>query len=122
MGVAATRIIAGSRYDRSLTWSGQPRVCRGMARTLHFMPHSKSDPIVRRPARIGGDLAMSNGGAETWEAMVTLVEYLEPSLQAVEDSLPNGVPARTWDAIATGARSQARRFREGKRSIDKEIR
>lgn len=58
-------------------------------------------------------LAMKHGGPAVWEAMQALVERVEPALAAVEKRLPKGFPGRTWEAIATGMRSGARRFREG---------
>ncbi len=58
-------------------------------------------------------LAMKHGGPAVWEAMQALVERVEPALAAVEKRLPKGFPGRTWEAIATGMRAEARRFREG---------
>ena len=60
-------------------------------------------------------LAMKHGGPAVWEAMQALVERVEPALAAVEQRLPKGFPGRTWEAIATGMRAEARRFREGAR-------
>jgi serine/threonine-protein kinase HipA len=57
-------------------------------------------------------LAMKHGGPAVWEAMQALVERVEPTLTAVEDRLPKGFPGHTWEAIATGMRAEARRFRE----------
>jgi serine/threonine-protein kinase HipA len=58
-------------------------------------------------------LAMKHGGPAVWEAMQALVERVEPALAAVEKRLPKGFPGRTWEAIATGMRAEATRFREG---------
>lgn len=58
-------------------------------------------------------LAMKHGGPAVWEAMQALVERVGPALAAVEKRLPKGFPGRTWEAVATGMRAEARRFREG---------
>jgi serine/threonine-protein kinase HipA len=58
-------------------------------------------------------LAMKHGGPAVWEAMQALVERVEPALAAVETRLPKGFPGRIWEAIASGIRAEARRFREG---------
>ena len=58
-------------------------------------------------------LAISNGGPDVWDAMLGLVERVEPALSKVEDGLPPDFPARTWEAIAAGMRSQARLFSLG---------
>jgi serine/threonine-protein kinase HipA len=57
--------------------------------------------------------AMKNGGAAVWEAMLGLVERVEPALAAVEAQLPGDFPPRIWEAIARGMRSQVERFRMG---------
>lgn len=57
--------------------------------------------------------AMKNGGAAVWEAMLRLVERVEPALAAVEALLPGDFPPRIWEAIARGMRSQVARFRMG---------
>lgn len=58
-------------------------------------------------------LAMKHGGPTVWEAMQALVERVETALSAVEKRLPKGFPGSTWEAISTGMRAEARRFREG---------
>jgi serine/threonine-protein kinase HipA len=58
-------------------------------------------------------LTMSNGGESLWEAMCGLVGRVPAALAAVERRLPGDLPGRTWDAIASGVRSQARRSAPG---------
>lgn len=58
-------------------------------------------------------LAMKNGGRDVWEAMLGLVDRVESALSAVEMLLHADFPAQTWEAIVTGVRSQADRFRAG---------
>jgi serine/threonine-protein kinase HipA len=55
-------------------------------------------------------LAMKAGGPLAWEAMVRLVQRVEPALDQVGRTLPQDFPPRTWDAISRGMRSQAARF------------
>ena len=59
-------------------------------------------------------LAISNGGPDVRDAMLGLVERVEPTLGKVEGGLPPDFPARTWEAIAAGVRSQARLFSMGR--------
>jgi serine/threonine-protein kinase HipA len=62
-------------------------------------------------------LAMKVGGPPVWEAMVRLVERVEPALEQIERTLPKDFPPRTWDAISKGMRSQAARFLGGLESL-----
>ncbi len=55
-------------------------------------------------------LAMKHGGAPVWEAMVRLVQHVEPSLDEISRALPKDYPPRTWDKISQGMRGQAARF------------
>lgn len=52
-------------------------------------------------------LAMQYGGPAVWDAMLHLVQRVNPALDQVGRTLPQDFPARTWDAIAQGMRSQA---------------
>jgi serine/threonine-protein kinase HipA len=61
-------------------------------------------------ARHWHQLAMKNGGPAVWEAMLGLVESVDESLALVESGLPNDFPARTWEFISTGMKSEAKRF------------
>lgn len=61
-------------------------------------------------ARHWQQLAMKNGGQAVWEDMVALVESVDEALTQVEKELPNDFPAKTWEAISTGMKSEARRF------------
>jgi serine/threonine-protein kinase HipA len=58
-------------------------------------------------------LAMKCGGAPVWEAMVGLVQCVEPALQRIESALPGDFPGRTWQSIAKGMRRQAAAFSSG---------
>jgi len=64
-------------------------------------------------ARHWHGLAMKNGGAAIWDAMLGLVNRVEPALQVVESRLPPDFPGGTWEAIATGMRSQVEVFKAG---------
>ncbi len=69
--------------------------------------------LARIEARHWHGLAMKHGGLPVWEAMLGLVDQVEPALAAVEADLPADFPPRTWEAIAAGVRSQVARFRAG---------
>jgi serine/threonine-protein kinase HipA len=56
---------------------------------------------------------MKCGGAPVWEAMVGLVQCVEPALQRIESALPGDFPGRTWQSIAKGMRRQAEAFSSG---------
>ena len=58
-------------------------------------------------------LAMKVGGPVVWEAMVRLVQSVEPALEQIERTLPEDFPPRTWETISQGMRSQAARFLGG---------
>jgi serine/threonine-protein kinase HipA len=58
-------------------------------------------------------LAMKVGGPLVWEAMVGLVQRVEPALDQVGRTLPQDFPPRTWETISQGVRSQAARFLGG---------
>jgi serine/threonine-protein kinase HipA len=58
-------------------------------------------------------MAMKYGGPLVWDAMVRLVQRIEPALDQMARTLPHDFPARTWDAISQGMRSQAARFLGG---------
>jgi len=64
-------------------------------------------------ARHWHQLAMKNGGIDVWNAMLGMVESLDEALGEVEALLPADFPARTWEAISRGMRSEAERFRSG---------
>jgi serine/threonine-protein kinase HipA len=55
-------------------------------------------------------LAMKNGGAEVWEAMLQLAENVDEALSTVESRLPNDFPIHTWTTISAGMRGEAKRF------------
>jgi serine/threonine-protein kinase HipA len=58
-------------------------------------------------------LAMKVGGPQVWEAMVQLVQRVEPALEQIGRALPEDFPPRTWETISQGMRSQAARFLGG---------
>ena len=61
--------------------------------------------------------AMKHGGRPVWDALLAMIENVEAALARVEMQLPAEFPARTWDRIASGMRSQARRFDTGVAAI-----
>ncbi len=58
-------------------------------------------------------LAMKYGGPPVWQAMVGLVQRVDPALEQIAQTLPHDFPPRTWDAISRGMRAQAARFLGG---------
>lgn len=56
---------------------------------------------------------MKEGGAQVWDAMLALVDRVEPALNVVEAKLPSDFPTHIWSAIAEGMRAQVRQFRLG---------
>jgi serine/threonine-protein kinase HipA len=61
-------------------------------------------------ARHWQQLAVKNGGPAVWDAMVAMVEGMTGALATVEKALPNNFPARLWETIAAGVKSEAVRF------------
>lgn len=57
-------------------------------------------------------LALKYGGPPVWEAMVQLVQRVNPALDQMVQTLPSDFPPRTWETISLGMRSQAERFLE----------
>ncbi len=55
-------------------------------------------------------LALQNGGAPVWQAMLALLDRLDAALAQVEAALPDDFPQRTWSTIAQGARSERDRL------------
>jgi len=68
-------------------------------------------------ARHWHTLAMKNGGPAVWEAMMALAGRVDAALDAVEAGLPRGFPARIWESIAAGMRSQAGKLLAGASSL-----
>lgn len=64
-------------------------------------------------ARHWHGLAMKYGGAQVWEAMLGLVQRVEPALARIGQALPGDFPPRLWDAISQGMRRQAAAFESG---------
>jgi serine/threonine-protein kinase HipA len=58
-------------------------------------------------------LAMKVAGPVVWDAMVSLVQRVEPALDQIGRTLPQDFPPRTWETIAQGMRFQAARFLAG---------
>jgi serine/threonine-protein kinase HipA len=58
-------------------------------------------------------LAMQYGGPAVWQRMLNHLERVEPTLAAVEQTLPIDFPQRTWGLISQGIREQVVRFRDG---------
>ena len=58
-------------------------------------------------------LAMKNGGAPSWQAMLTVIDQVDGALATVESRLPRSFPDRTWDTIQAGVRSQVHSFTAG---------
>ncbi|MEO6747039.1 MAG: type II toxin-antitoxin system HipA family toxin [Caldimonas sp.] len=55
-------------------------------------------------------LAARHGGDTVWSAMIELVASVDGALAKLEGHLPDDFPARTWESISTGMRSEAKRF------------
>lgn len=55
-------------------------------------------------------LAMKNGGAPTWAAMLALVNGIDEAITMVEKQLPADFPAHTSTMIFAGMRAEAKRF------------
>ena len=80
----------------------------GLAMVLRSRnPHKYFHTLEARHWR---QLALKNGGPGVWEAMQALVEGVDDALREVEARLPSDFPERTWTAIATGMKSEAKRF------------
>lgn len=76
------------------------------AKNAHYTLHTIQ-------ARHWHALAMKNGGPPVWQAMQAMVDEADAAIGRVEALLPPAFPARTWERITTGMRSQARRFVQG---------
>jgi serine/threonine-protein kinase HipA len=57
--------------------------------------------------------ALKNGGPAAWQAMLALVDRIEPALEEVQAQLPPDFPPRTWSGISSGTRWHVARFRDG---------
>lgn len=62
-------------------------------------------------------LAMKNGGPEVWSQMIELAEKVEEVLQSVQQKLSPDFPKHTWESIAAGMQSEAKRFLRGGASL-----
>jgi serine/threonine-protein kinase HipA len=49
-------------------------------------------------------------GPGVWERMLAMAADVDALLESIEQRLPGGFPARTWESIATGMRRHARQF------------
>jgi serine/threonine-protein kinase HipA len=61
-------------------------------------------------ARHWHQLATKHGGKAVWSAMIGLAESVGDALAQLEGRLPKDFPARTWQRISTGMKSEAKRF------------
>lgn len=61
-------------------------------------------------ARHWQQLAAKHGGDIVWSAMIEFVASVDGALAKLERKLPYHFPARTWESISTGMRSEAMRF------------
>ena len=61
-------------------------------------------------ARHWQQLAARHGGDAVWSAMIALVSRVDGALAKLERQLPKDFPARTWESVSTGMRSEAKRF------------
>lgn len=73
------------------------------SKNAHYLFHTIA-------ARHWQQLAVKHGGERTWRAMTSLATRVEGALAQVERRLPKDFPARTWECISTGMRSEATRF------------
>ena len=110
-------------YDIISLWpyfGERPHHVRWRKAKLAMALRSKSahDPFHSIEARHWYNLAMKNGGETVWEAMLGLMNQVESALQVVENGLPQDFPGATWEAMATGMRSQVEIFRAGLAGIE----
>ena len=76
------------------------------AKNAHYALHTIQ-------ARHWHALAMKNGGPPVWQAMLGMIEQVEPAIENVEARLQAKFSGRLWEAIKTGMRSQVRQFAAG---------
>lgn len=73
------------------------------SKNAHYLLHTIQ-------ARHWHQLATKHGGNAVWSAMIRLAESVDGTLAKLEGRLPKDFPARTWQRISTGMRSEATRF------------
>jgi serine/threonine-protein kinase HipA len=73
------------------------------SKNAHYLLHTIQ-------ARHWQQLAARYGGDAVWSAMVALVSSVDGALSKLERQLPKDFPARTWESVSTGMRSEAKRF------------
>jgi serine/threonine-protein kinase HipA len=112
------RYVATPLYDILSFWpyigNGGNQVSWRAAR-LAMAIHSKNThaKLYTLQARHWHELAMKNGGSAVWNAVQALAGRVDEALAVVERQLPRKFPARMWQAISAGMRSQADGFRAG---------
>lgn len=73
------------------------------SKSAHYLFHTIQ-------ARHWQQLAAKHGGDTVWAEMIDLVSRVDRALRQVEQELPKDFPARTWERISRGMRSEATRF------------
>jgi len=76
------------------------------SKSAHYVLQS----ILARHWRV---VAQKSGVPGVWGAMLSLVERVQPALEAVHASLPADFPGRTAAAVFDGVRSQLKRWQHG---------
>lgn len=109
-------------YDVLSVWpciGDAPKQFRWKSAGLAMAVRSKSahHALHSIQARHWEALAMKTGGAPVWQAMCDLASKVDTTLDVLRRRLPPDFPIRTFDAIASGMRAQARRHRPGTREI-----
>ena len=62
-------------------------------------------------------LAMANGGPDSWLAMQELIERVPVALDTVRQRLPRRFNEELWNAIAGGMAAQVEKFRQGLKQV-----
>jgi serine/threonine-protein kinase HipA len=81
------------------------------AKNAHYALHTIQ-------ARHWHGLAMKNGGPPIWDSMNGMVREVDAAIARVEARLPPSFPARTWERIVDGMRSQVGQFESGLRALE----
>jgi len=76
------------------------------SKNVHYAMHS----ILPRHWK---GVALRAGVEGVWQAMLALMESIEPAIEAVQTRLPGDFPEQTADAVLAGVRSQLKRWKDG---------
>ena len=81
------------------------------SKNVHYTMHS----ILPRHWQ---GVALRAGVEGVWQAMLALMDRVEPAIDAVQTRLPGDFPERTADAVFAGVRSQLKRWRDGLTALE----